>query len=279
MDERAHSEDTKGWSATLRRWRRLPLRSYGQPPYDTCSEVQLEADGHRSLPGKIVVEVERVELIILIRDVEEADLYLGCAVKEAIACVEVELPEIRVGKTGVAVVLSSPQSLKLAKEAARVIIIRVKGDLLQSRVYVLIDGTAQTRLVDEPGLKVRASDLITNADGSLIADELIETDDDGLFGVIEILAGLAGTVRSGERSAVSDDAEGAKALGFQHLRSDAEISVGFEGLIQAKPVSGEASSGRGASKGFGKDATESLIEPGDLRGLETNAGKGELASE
>ena len=78
-------------------------------------KVESEAGNKHSFPGKFLVEVERIELVVLVGQVEDPQLDLGAALIESIAGKGIELPEIISRNIGgiTAIGLLRPDSLDL----------------------------------------------------------------------------------------------------------------------------------------------------------------------
>lgn len=98
-------------------------------------EIQLQAHGQGSRARKLVVKVERVQIVILAGDVEQADCEFSFSMQETVTGKRVELPEIITRFTGggvAAVVLTIPIGLSPGKETAGMIVNRRQTQLLQN---------------------------------------------------------------------------------------------------------------------------------------------------
>ena len=111
-------------------------------------EIQLEADGQSSLAREFVIECQRVQAVVSISQIEQADSHLGPPLQEAITEVEIVLPEIIARNIGriTAIGLLGPDSIKLPKESATMLVDSKKPDLMESRRDVLVQcGGAEDR--------------------------------------------------------------------------------------------------------------------------------------
>jgi len=80
-------------------------------------EIQLHAHGQGARARKFVVKVERIQIVILAGDVEQAEREFGFSMQETVTGKRVELPEVRARLTGVAaVVLTIPIGFSPAKK-------------------------------------------------------------------------------------------------------------------------------------------------------------------
>ena len=106
----------KGW---LRGSAALPLK------------IDLQAHGERPAAGQFVVKIERVELVVLVRDVEQSEGDLGFPARETVTGKRIELPEGITRLTGIVdIVLRVPIGLSLGKETTGMIIDREQIHLI-----------------------------------------------------------------------------------------------------------------------------------------------------
>src|SRR6185369_17564076 len=77
---------------------RRPFRTAPVSSRAGRSEVELEAGVEGPLARELRIERQRVQFVILVRDVQHADARLGMATPEAIAGKEIELPEFISGQ-------------------------------------------------------------------------------------------------------------------------------------------------------------------------------------
>ena|ERR1035437_7598726 len=103
-------------------------------------EIQLQAQGEGSRAWKFVVKIERVEVVILISDVEQAECDLGFAMQKSVTGKRVELPEISTRFAGgvSAVALAIPIGFFLGKETAGMVVNCRQTHLLQSPLGPLL---------------------------------------------------------------------------------------------------------------------------------------------
>ena len=125
-------------------------------------------------------------MVILVGQIQDSDLDFHVALGETIAGKEVELPEVAArfvdGKPLVA--LSPPIGLELAEEAAGQVVIGKKRGLVQGG---LVDDPARfagnsrhLRVVSH----IRRGQMVGDAGGQFVADELVHVDPDVPFLVI-----------------------------------------------------------------------------------------------
>ena len=99
-------------------------------------KINLQPNGNGAGAGQFVVNVQRVEMVILSSHVEQAGGQFRLAVEETPAGKEVELPEVvaRFGGSGgigiAAVALIEPQGLALGKKSAGMIVNRGQVQLV-----------------------------------------------------------------------------------------------------------------------------------------------------
>src|SRR5687768_16701115 len=97
------------------------------------SEIEFETRVESTLARKFVVERQRVQFVILVRDVQDPKARLGMTAPEAVAGEEVKLPQIvafQLGRVTIAV-LPCPLRLRLGEESARKIVESRKRNLMQ----------------------------------------------------------------------------------------------------------------------------------------------------
>src|SRR3989442_7059142 len=132
------------------------------------SEVKLEACGQSPRPREIVIERQRIEPIVAIREVEQPQARFGPPLKEAVADEQIELPKIRAGlRRGVARIgLRGPDAVELAEKAERVIVVRVEIQLVQRGLDVriqLIEPGGASRNIYEGTVQMRIGQFIAAA--------------------------------------------------------------------------------------------------------------------
>src|SRR2546426_97076 len=88
--------------------------------------------------GQFRVEVQRIEPVVLAREIQESDRQFGSALREAVAGKQIELPEIvtRQVRAVAKVTLRGPQGLRLGKEAGGMVKDRKQVQLVQDRPVV-----------------------------------------------------------------------------------------------------------------------------------------------
>src|SRR5262245_33565222 len=85
-----------------------------------ASKIELQARRQRSFPRQFVIEIERVQPVILIGDIQQAEANFRDPIGKAVAGKQVQLPEIVARNIrGVAAVrLNQPERVELAEETA-----------------------------------------------------------------------------------------------------------------------------------------------------------------
>src|SRR5258705_9174106 len=63
-------------------------------------EIELQTNGQRPLAGQFIVEGQRVQAIILVGQVQQAQTRLDSALQQAVSDVKIELPEVVSGEVG-----------------------------------------------------------------------------------------------------------------------------------------------------------------------------------
>src|SRR5688572_13474231 len=97
------------------------------------SEVKSKTGVEHSLAWKFGIQVYRVQLVILIRNVQNANARLGVAAQEAVADVGVELHEVFIFEVAevATIFLSGPDGVALCEEATGQIVNSGECRLLQ----------------------------------------------------------------------------------------------------------------------------------------------------
>ena len=104
------------------------------PTFGRGLKTQLQAQGERSAARQFVVKIQRVEIVILIGDVEQAERDLGFSMQKSVTDKRIELPEVSARLAGrvPAVALRIPERFSAGKEAAGMIVNRRQTQLLQN---------------------------------------------------------------------------------------------------------------------------------------------------
>ena len=103
-------------------------------------KTKLQAQGERSAARQFVVEIERVEFVILVGDVEQAERDLSFPMRETITDKCIQLPEVIARFSGVvsAVVLRVPMGLGLGVETAGMIVNHDQIHLVENTLQTLL---------------------------------------------------------------------------------------------------------------------------------------------
>ena len=104
------------------------------PTYGCGLKTQLQAQGERSAARQFVVKIQRVEIVILIGDVEQAERDLGFSMQKSITDKRIELPEVIAWFCGLVafVALRLPERFSSGKETAGMIVNRRQTQLMQN---------------------------------------------------------------------------------------------------------------------------------------------------
>src|SRR5581483_2390064 len=121
------------------------------------------------------------------------------------------------------------------------------------------------------------ADAVACADGEFIAQKLVAHQRDRSFLEIEYLVHASRVV--GEWPGRVHNSHRARAARVQDFAHHAKISARGKFLIPGEAERLETRTGNQACNGFGQDAAESLIKPGNFSGFEPDAGVVEHAPE
>src|SRR5437899_1812558 len=97
------------------------------------SEVKLEAARERPFARQLGIKIQRIEPVILIREIEHAQAHFRRAMTEAPAGENVELPEIiaRLLRRVILIGLRGPDGFGLREKPVRMIVERVELHLME----------------------------------------------------------------------------------------------------------------------------------------------------
>src|SRR5213075_2534823 len=125
-------------------------------------------------------EIERVQFVIAIGQVQDADPRLDMAVQKTPADKGIELPEIVSGSIGqiTLVALVKPKRLDAAEESGGMVVIARQFQLMQNRFRLAVRAKISERRgrggdLREPIVQSRATDPVTRAEGPFIPDKLV----------------------------------------------------------------------------------------------------------
>ena len=147
------------------------------------SEGESKPDRERSFVGQFGRQVKRVELIVLVGEVQQAHGEFRVPSPKAVSGKSVELPEVVARKIGrvTAVALLVPDRLETEEKAGRVIDDSEKLQLMKNGLFVLLepegsndDGRGWN--VREAPLQFRVAQPITCAECQLITNKLVQRD-------------------------------------------------------------------------------------------------------
>src|SRR5262249_7645196 len=137
---------------------------------------------------------ERIEPIILVGDVQQANARFSVTIEKAVADENIELPKIITGQVRriSVIALSVPKRFSLAEKAGGMIVNRKQVQLMQNRFDVAARRKSAHRAravrdIREVVVQLGLAETIARAEGPFVADELAERHEKGAFVIIELL--------------------------------------------------------------------------------------------
>jgi len=123
------------------------------------------------MPWQFSIKIQRVQLIILIAQIQQADLDLGVSPKETVSSIKIQLPEIVAWQRGsIAVIaLQIPVALSASEETGGMIEQGKQGKLVERRGISGVAGAG-----NGPGnfgitqIEFRLAQLIARTDGPVV---------------------------------------------------------------------------------------------------------------
>ena len=137
------------------------------------SEIESETQQERAIARQLRVKIQRVQVVVLVGEVQQPYDHLGLSPRETVARVEVELPEIVPwqGRVIVVIGLLPPQRLGLSKPAPGMVEDRMEIERIQDggMVRVRKQCLGQARIAR---LEIGLADPVAGSERPVAASEL-----------------------------------------------------------------------------------------------------------